>query len=402
MILKYINIIILNILIIIQMLSQNANVTSILETNTENINHEIIEKKKPKKERKIKEKPNTNLSYNEYKKDENILKNYKIPELKSIAKHLRLFITGSKTILIDRIKTHFHKESKITSIQRIFRGYIVRKSFQLRGQAFKNRSLCVNNSDFYSLEPLETIDFELFYSYKDDKDFYYGFNITSLIQLMKNKTKSILNPYNREIFLKQNILDIISLYHKIHLLFPKILEPEDDLTSVKKTNTMINHINVVINNENVDSLQEIQNRLQVIREKPISVRINELFMEIDQLGNYTDALWFSSLELRDFIKLYRTLYEIWNYRAQLPTELKRKICVFGNPFLNIFIERIYYNDLSLARIREACLIVFENLVYSGIDLEHRTIGTMHALSALTVVSSSARNAMPWFYESLNM
>jgi hypothetical protein len=125
-------------------------------------------------------------------------------------------------------------------------------------------------------------------------------------------------------------------------------------------------------------------------------------MEINQLGNYTDALWFSSLELRDYIKLYRTLYEIWNYRAQLSIEMKRKICVFGNPFLNIFIERTYYNDLSLARIKEACLIVFENLVYSGIDIEHRKIGTMHALSALTIVSLSARNAMPWLYESVNI
>jgi len=54
---------------------------------------EIIEKKSIKNKIQ-KEKPNTILSYNEYKKDETILKKYKIPELKSIAKHLRLFITG--------------------------------------------------------------------------------------------------------------------------------------------------------------------------------------------------------------------------------------------------------------------------------------------------------------------
>jgi hypothetical protein len=381
-----------------------THVNNIIEINIENINNESIEKKRIKNKIK-KEKPNTTLSYNEYIKDENILKKYKIPELKSIAKHLRLFITGSKPVLIDRIKVHFEKSKKAIIIQKIFRGYIVKKSFQLRGDAFKNRSLCVNNTDFYTLEPLETIDFELFYSYKDTKDFHYGFNINSLIQLMKNKTKTLLNPYNRENFSKENITDIISLYNKIHLLFPKILEPEDDLTMIKKPNILYNNINttnIVINSENLDSLQEIQNRLQHIREKSIPVRINELCMEIDQLGNYTDALWFSSLELRDYIKLYRTLYEIWNYRAQLSIEMKRKICVFGNPFLNIFIERTYYNDLSLARIKEACLIVFENLVYSGIDIEHRKIGTMHALSALTIVSLSARNAMPWLYESVNI
>jgi hypothetical protein len=74
--------------------------------------------------------------------------------------------------------------------------------------------------------------------------------------------------------------------------------------------------------------------------------------------------------------------------------------MLGNPFFNIFNERIYYNDVSLGRIQEACLIVFENMVYTGIDVEHRKIGTMHALSALTTVSLNARTTMPWLYESL--
>jgi hypothetical protein len=80
--------------------------------------------------------------------------------------------------------------------------------------------------------------------------------------------------------------------------------------------------------------------------------------------------------------------------------MKNNICILGNPFLNIFNERIYYNDVSLHRIQEACLIVIENMVYTGIDIEHRKIGTMHALSALTTVSLHFRDAMPWLYESV--
>jgi hypothetical protein len=48
----------------------------------------------------------------------------------------------------------------------------------------------------------------------------------------------------------------------------------------------------------------------------------------------------------------------------------------------------------------ACLIVFENMVYSGIDEDHRKLGTFHALSGLTMVSIPARTAMPWLYESI--
>jgi hypothetical protein len=365
-----------------------------------NIKNEFIEKNIKNKEKKVSD---INLSFIEYKNDNKILKKYKIPDLKSIAKNLRLHITGSKPVLIERIEKYFEKFSKIIKIQKIFRGFILRKSFELRGEAFKNRSICVNNTDFYTLEPLSEIDFELFYSYKDEKNFYYGFNITSLIQLMKNKTKDVLNPYNRENISIENIESIFSLYKKIHLLFPKILEPEvNEDYKPMSINVTLND-NTINNNININSItliQEIQNKITVIREKSVPVRINELFMEIDQLGNYTNASWFSNLNLRDYIRLYRSLYDIWNYRAQLSPIMKHNICMLGNPFLNIFNERIYYNDVSLGRIQEACLIVFENLVYTGIDLEHRKIGTMHALSALTIVSQNARNTMPWLYESL--
>jgi len=371
--------------------------------DTENIKNEFI-KKLPKS--KEKQTPNTSLSFSEYIKDKTVLKKYKLPELKSIAKHLRLFITGAKPVLIERIQTYFERFSKTIQIQRIFRGFIVRKSFQLRGEAFKNRSICVNNTDFYTLEPLEEIDFELFFSYTDDKNFHYGFNITSLIQLMKNRSKDILNPYNRETISQTIIMNISSLYKKIFLLFPAVLEASDNTPYTPISNTVTNNVritnnqNMMINIEDINLIQEIQNKIADIREKTVSVRIIELFMEIDQLGNYTDSAWFSSLGVGSYVRLYRSLYEIWNYRAQLSPDMKHKICMLGNPFFNIFNERIYYNDVSLARIQEACLIVFENMVYTGIDVEHRKIGAMHALSALTTVSLNARTTMPWLYESL--
>ena len=372
--------------------------------NTENLQNEFIEKSPKSNKKNNKTQINISLSYSDYIKDKNGLRKYKLPELKSIAKNLRLHITGTKPVLIERIEGLFERFSKVIKIQRIIRGYIVKKSFQLRGEALKNRAICVNNTDFYTLEPLNEIDFEVFYSYKDEKNFQYGFNVTSLIKLMKNKNKEILNPYNREPMTNQVIMDIFSLYKKIHLLFPYILEQEDMPTHKPINNVpMINNIHSNIHSNihnNIQLTQEIQNKIRNIREKPIPVRINELFMEIDQLGNYTESTWFSRLSIRDYVKLYRSLYDIWNYRAQLSHTMKQKICILGNPFYNIFNERIYYNEVSLERIQEACLIVFENMVYTGIDIENRKIGTMHALSALTLVSQNARHTMPWLYDSV--
>ena len=378
----------------------------ILNINTENIKNEFIEKKQ-KSPKSDKEKSTTNLSYTEYIKDKNILTRYKLPQLKSIAKHLRLYITGAKPVLIERIESHFSKCTKTIIIQRSFRGFIVRKSFCLRGEAFKQRGICVNDTDFYTLEPLKDIEFELFFSYKDKQNFHYGFNITSLIQFMKNKTREISNPYNRESISNTTIKDMFSLYKKIHLLFPYILETDEipvpnvpNVPIQRPIQQSLNRNTNIINYTNINQIQEVQNKITAIREKAIPLRINELFMEIDQLGNYTDSAWFSQLAVREYVRLYRTLYDIWNYRAQLSYDIKHKICIIGNPFINIFNERIYYNDVSLVRMQEACLVVFENLVYCGVDTEHRKIGTMHALSALTMVSINARNTMPWLYESL--
>lgn len=40
------------------------------------------------------------------------------------------------------------------------------------------------------------------------------------------------------------------------------------------------------------------------------------------------------------------------------------------------------------------------MVYSGINVDMRRLGTFHALTALTIVSRDARIAMPWLYESI--
>ena len=137
--------------------------------------------------------------------------------------------------------------------------------------------------------------------------------------------------------------------------------------------------------------------LEINRQQPIQTRIQELFMEIDQLGNYTNPIWFSSLTRQEYIRLYRLLYSIW---SRLSYDTRNKICITGNPFLNIFRDRIVVENILFDTIQEACLRVFENMVFSGIDIEFRKIGALHVLSALTVISNPARLAIPWLYESV--
>ena len=371
------------------------------------------------------------LTYKDFYKNKTDLKKYKIPELKAIAKHYTLYVTGTKPILISRIETYFNQIVNSIKIQRMCRGFFVRLSLKLRGIAFKNIKNCVNETEFYTLEPLTEIPKELFFSYTDSTNFTYGFNVNSLITLYKKKGK-IINPYNRERLSNEVTQTIFSLYRLIIIIFPRVLEDdnnsknnnniqqnnnnrprslsEGDLSNNHIVNTIIHTSNIVrvsyaVNSETTENiliprLETIRINLEEIRTKPINQRIIEVFMEIDLLGNYTESSWFLNLEKREYYKYYGALYDIWGYRAGIPYDVKKKICPLGDPFLNVLNNRVTYDNICINRLREACVTIIENMVHTGIDTEFRKIGALHVLTALTVVSLPARNSMIWLYESL--
>jgi len=344
-----------------------------------------------------------NIYYTNYFKNSIVLKTFKIPQLKLIARENNLHVSGSKPVLIERIHNHFTQSIHAIPIQKIFRGHLIRKLMTLKGEAFKNKKLCVNESDFYTLDPLEDIPYDEFYSYKDSKNFVYGFNISSLITLFKQKGK-IINPYNREKVDFKIMNDIFTLYKLTKIIFPYIFnEKPDEPTTIPITNNQPHQNRVVTNVTNNHQLTEnveLHNRMQHIREKPINIRILELFMEIDLLGNYTNIDWFNNLEKRDYIRYYRYLYDIWHYRGQMTHETKRRICRLHDPFINTSLSSLNLATTTTDDCRAVCLYIMENMVYTGIDAEYQKIGALHVLSVLTIVSMDARRNMMWLYESL--
>jgi hypothetical protein len=273
----------------------------------------------------------------------------------------------------------------------------------MKGDAFKNKKLCVNETDFYTLDLLDSIPYDEFYSYEDDKKFIYGFNISSLITLFKQKGK-IINPYNREKVDFKIMNDIFTVYKLTNILFPRVFNEKKNEqilqhstqshTSIQPQNRIIS--NVVQSNPNI----ELHNKMQRIREKPVYMRIQEVFMEIDILGNYTDPNWFNNLERRDYIRFYRYLFDIWNHRGQLSHETKRRICRLHDPFVNTSYNSLHLDTTNRDDCKAICLYVIENMIYTGIDTEYQKIGALHVLSVLTLVSHDARRSMPWLYESV--
>jgi hypothetical protein len=287
----------------------------------------------------------------------------RVVDLKNIAKYLNLRISGNKTELIERI-LKYHKESAAaTRIQRTVRGRFARTWMMLKGGA--KRSTCVNDTDFYTMDPLTEIPFTEYIEYADNTGVRYGFNMRSLYYLL-SKMKKFDNPYTREDMKPVLGERFVRLLRLTNLVFPEntIIAPED------------NAVEIITD-------QEVNER-----------RLNDLFISIDALGHYTSVRWFTDLPSSGLFAFLTRLYYIW---LRLEPELRQRICPGPNPFQ--FAETINMRDQTLEENRMMIVRMGESLICSDVDEEHRNLGAMYFLTALTVVSPQARNQMPWLYDN---
>jgi hypothetical protein len=326
----------------------------------------------------------TSINYNIFTKKNIDLKKYKIPELKKVAKYNNLKVGGTKPILLERILEHFNKIKNIIVVQSLIRRKLVYMYINYKGPALYNKTKCVNETDFYTLEPLEDIELYDFFSFEDANNFLYGFDINSLLTMMK-KPGIMTNPYNRE-KLSYDILKKASFVGKMN----KILLS-------KKKMSFDETINMTRKDEIIENMRKIRN-------DNINNRINNLFYEFDNLGNYTTPLWISNLNIHDYLNLIRYIYDIWTYRGNMPILTKRRICPYFNPFidgLESINMRIPANAQNIEIVKRTCITIMENLVYTGINNDFKQIATLHILTAISHVSDEARNSLPYLYESIS-
>jgi hypothetical protein len=296
--------------------------------------------------------------------------NYSVSQLKIFAKYYKLRVTGNKKELLSRVFSFLHLSTFAIILQKVVRGNIQRLYNRLHGPAYKNRSLCTNDSDFVTLDDLKDVSFHQFISYKDVDNFIYGFDIASLYSLYSKNPTTVQNPYNRNTISHNIFVDMFDL--------------------VRLSKIMNVKLNVQIESE--------INNVSVV--KAVELRALELFQTIDSLGNYSDPAWFLSLSRNQIVRFVRELSEIFNYRAQLTIEVKQNICPpAGTPFVGIS-QYYMQTETELINLRRTVLGVMEKFVNSGINSDSKSLGAYYVLAALTLVSEPAATALPWLYHSV--
>ncbi len=380
------------------------------------------------------------------------LRDLYLVDLKTLSTYYGLRTSGTKNVLIERIEIHIMNMKCSIMIQKNVRAFFARKLVKmlLLMSETKKKNICVNETDFYTLEPLNDIPYYLFFYYTDEQDFTYGFNIESLIHLYI-KSGKVVNPYNRNKIPIEMMFDIFTTYGLLRIFFKKSIDADiklhlpDDLTfkimNANSVYTTANESNMIVDepvnegndiivnfmttndnysdfrsdlnimqllpiqqrtNSNLEIMKErlynIRNAIDTKRQNPINRRIIEIFMEIDQLGHYTNSSWFNSLNIIELKRFILSLREIWVYRANIIDRIKFRIYPFGDPFNNI-IEII--NQDNIDDVLRSCVSIIENLVLSAPDIDDRKLSTLFVLSALTRVSLSARRQLSWLYESID-
>ncbi len=253
-----------------------------------------------------------------------------------------------------------HKDRNVRKIQKWIRGI------------WRSRiARCCNESDFITFEKLADIPYPMIYFHHLENGIIQGYDIRSVIlyidqSLKENPTKAIKNPFTCENFTNEDLMCI---------------ETRANVLKLSSAN---------IKREEIPMNPEVEFQQYVLG----------IFQKMDFLDNYTNMDWFLNLTFSKLKKLYYAIIDIWTYRAQLPSEVKRRIVHngFAFPVHNNVVERMPDSAKNKRVLQKIILREFERFITEGATRDDRKLGCIFMLTGLVEVSPEAANALPQYVQ----
>lgn len=290
---------------------------------------------------------------------------YSCQTLKTTLKHYGLKSTGNKKNMelelnkfYQTLVNYIPNEDKIISLQKKIKLYLHQKNIKLRGPALYERQLCNNAEDFYTFESILDLPNERFFSYQDTDNFIYGFEIKSFYKLLESKA---INPYNRK-----EIPDV----------------------------AITNFNNLMVQEKNKKIIEEKETE-HLTEQQKFNDKVLTIFQHIEKLTSSVNIEWFLELDIERLKKFYRTLEDIWNYRAELNQTQKYNI-VQDKDMFPVSVHN-FFKIRSIAKIRNIILQEIEKLIFTAELDSDKTLACYYVLTALCDVNYHTRLAFPWLY-----
>ena len=326
-----------------------------LDSNLENkLKKKILNSETNKKQKILSVKELTRLGKHSCKTLKSTLKHYGLKS-KGNKKNMELELNKFYQGLVNYIPN----EDKIINLQRKIKVYLHQKNIRLRGPALYERNLCNNSEDFYSFESILDLPNDRFFSYQDTDNFIYGFEIKSFHKLLETNA---INPYNRK--------DI----------------PHSAIT---------NFNNLMIQEKNKKIIEEKENEFLTEQQK-FNDKVLTIFQHIEKLTSSVNIEWFLELDIDRLKKFYRTLEDIWNYRAELNQTQKYNI-VQDQEMFPVSVHS-FYKIRNIAKVRNIILEEIQKLIFTAELDSDKTLACYYVLTALCDVNYHARLAFPWLHQ----
>lgn len=250
----------------------------------------------------------------------------------------------------------------VQKIQRFLRLHLPLYRFSKQGPAANDRSLATNDTELYSLDPVDTIPKHYFISFSEENTIW-AFDIRTIVQTMGNGFPS-QNPYTRGEFtasIKERIHRRIAWLRKRH--YPVIHMNTDILT----TEQCWNH------------------------------KVLDIFLKIDALGYYASCDWYHKLSMAQHVAFYRTLFSLWDFRIGLSRADKERIVPQHQGLFKFHPDEM--PTKSALWWQKNTLTLIEAFITRSSEKEQQKLGAMYALMALARVSRRAAEALPWLLEN---
>lgn len=293
--------------------------------------------------------------------------------------------------------------NKIIKLQKWIKKSLTKFKTKLHGPALdlNNRKLCVNDSDFVSLDDLKDISESEFISFKDDTGFIYGFHIDSITELIFKSDENYYEHFKKHtanLCYRQFIKILFNHYNKIKVFNPYTRFTIDGVIKqniirlyARKTYNISHNTNAMQNLQNPQNLQNHSNVIDtkiVIRNKCFSI-----FQKIDMLGYFTDTSWLLDEHIKNIKIFYKKLASLWNFEFGLNNTARFKIARQHNLFVNL-------HDIMISRadkysILDKILDTLNILVSNGESDGDKNTGCILVLYGLAFINHRCIQANPW-------
>ena len=265
-------------------------------------------------------------------------------------------------ILLDRYnKVNYYNDNlrNIMNIQFRYKYKYNKANQLLRGEGFLKKLECNNQEDFFTYETVNEIEDKYFFSYKDEQNIIWFFDIRSLNKLIEMQQP---NPYTMVEFNPRTII---------------------------RANKLINYLknnNISLNFK--DEMKELKkDKKAVVKQKMV-----DLSASIERLGYSFNLERFKTLHSAQLRHLYRLLEDMWNYRAQLPQSVKEKICPPNGVIFNMSPQDIRNHTRDMMRE----LIINDVMKFNtALEDSDKKLGFMYFLICLGKVCPAVYSVHEW-------